>query len=120
CGDSSWKAVDLKLAPVPFDLTAAFRLGPDGISIAFDADAALFDPFAIETMLTQYRRLLAAALIAPDQPCSQLSPWSGDEITFAEISDPKSKPFVPVHVAFERAAIRTPDALAIIAGEQWE
>lgn len=120
CGGLRWQAFDLNLPLVPFDLTLALRPGSEGISIAFDADAELFDSAAVETMLTQYRDLLGAALAAPERRCSQLSPWGSQEVAPIQAYPTSVEtPSEPVHIAFARAARLSPEAPAIIADETW-
>jgi amino acid adenylation domain-containing protein len=120
CGGLRWEAVDLNLPLVPFDLTLMARAGRGEVSIAFDADATLFDSAAVEKMLAQYVDLLALALAAPERRCSQLSPWHWEEVAPPTQACPASEtPLEPVHTAFSRAARLSPEAPAIIADETW-
>ncbi len=111
-----------QLATEIFDLGLVIEPGEEGIGAWMTYNARLFEPATIDRMLAQFEALLAGAIAAPEQALDELPLASAEER--AEIlawgtAEPVP-PEPPVHLAFERQARATPDALALIAGEEGE
>ncbi len=132
-GAVDWRlpGLHIEAEPVPdvaakFDLTLAFRQdrdpggNPAGISASFEYAADLFDPATIEALAARLTRLLTQAAARPDWPLSTL-----DVLTAAERRElahwndtAQVVPEVTLPELFEAQAARTPDAPAVITGDE--
>ncbi|HEU0298032.1 MAG TPA: amino acid adenylation domain-containing protein, partial [Longimicrobium sp.] len=101
-----------------FDLEWLLWEREEGITGTIHYAEDLFDRDTVERMAGHYRRLLEAAVAAPDARLSRLPLLSEDERArlVAEAAGPDvSIPDLPVHRQFEAQAARTPDAVAVEA-----
>jgi len=105
-----------------FDLVLNATPGVDGsLAMAWTYDRALFDRATVRRFAAAFERLLAGALEEPDRPVGELPilgaaerhqmlrEWAGGEATFPVAE--------PLHRGFERQAGRTPDRVAVVAGD---
>ncbi|MFE9450989.1 non-ribosomal peptide synthase/polyketide synthase [Streptomyces sp. NPDC006739] len=118
--------LDVSAVPVPrqaatFDLSVEFV--PDGGALTglLEYRTDLFDDATVQRMAGQLLRLLEGAADGPDRPLGTLpllSPhelrqvtldWNGTALPVEDTTYPE---------IFERRAARTPDALALVAGEE--
>src|SRR6185295_1140770 len=94
--------------------------GEEGIAAWAIYNARLFESATIERLLAQFEVLLAGAAAAPERTLDELPLASPEER--AEILSWGTAASVPpepsVHRAFERQARATPDAVALVAGDE--
>ncbi len=109
-----WRPVDLDLPLVPFDLTFSVRNQGDDLSLALDADADQFDEAAARGVLVHIKRVIDAALNAPETPIARLSPWIEQAAALRHgIGAVETAPVALVHEMFSRTARRAPQAPAV-------
>ncbi|MBK8452744.1 MAG: amino acid adenylation domain-containing protein [Thiofilum sp.] len=103
-----------------FDLTLELNENPKGIFGALEYNTDLFSPATIARMEQHLQQLLDTVLNAPDtkiqslallteQERSQLQSWNNTKIAFP------AKTLVQL---FEEQVAKTPDAIAVVSGEQ--
>ncbi|NNC02416.1 amino acid adenylation domain-containing protein [Corallococcus exiguus] len=103
-----------------FDLTLFVREAPEGVSILWEYNTALFDEATVARFADHYTRLLEGALAAPDAPLGTLPMLADAERRqFAAWAlHPADFPAMPgIHAFFEATASRTPDAIAVRFGD---
>lgn len=95
--------------------------GPGGSwSVNWKYDTALFDAATAEQLLRQYVHLLETVPADPEQlvdACSLLSPEERHTLMVEWNATEAAHPERPVHELFAEQAARTPDALAVVAGQ---
>ncbi|MGM1058012.1 amino acid adenylation domain-containing protein [Saccharothrix sp. Mg75] len=122
--------LDVDLLPTP-TVTGAFDLafslseehGPDGFpegvvgTVEYSTD--LFDEATVTTLLARWRRLLTAAVAAPDDPLSRVDVLSADELRhLADHNDTTAPvPTDTLPALFAAQAARTPDDTAVVSGD---
>ncbi|HEX5872538.1 MAG TPA: condensation domain-containing protein, partial [Longimicrobium sp.] len=104
-----------------FDLSLVLEAHAGGIGGTVEYSTDLFEPATIDRMLRHLERVLEQVVDDPDQPISALEladaaerrllleGWSGTE---AGAPDPRA-----IHAIFEEQAARTPDAVAVVCGD---
>ncbi|WP_069817426.1 non-ribosomal peptide synthetase [Streptomyces sp. TP-A0874] len=113
------------LSSANFDL--AFALGerftedgtPNGIEGGIEYATDLFDPETAEQLATRLVRFLEAVTADPEQPIGAaevLSPQERQQILM-DWNGPVTRPDTVIEI-FERQAARTPDATALVCGEE--
>jgi amino acid adenylation domain-containing protein len=104
------------------DLTFSLEEGPEGLHGTVEYNTDLFDPATIERMADHFRNLLAAAVASPDQPVASLGLLSEEERhqLLAGWNDTAAAYPVTrlVHELVAARAAETPDALAVISGDE--
>ncbi|HEY3566611.1 MAG TPA: amino acid adenylation domain-containing protein [Thermoanaerobaculia bacterium] len=111
-----------QLATEIFDLTLVLEPGEAGIDAWVVYNSRLFEEGTIERLVAQLEALLAGAAAAPETPLDDLplaSPEERAEVLAWGRGD-AVPPQLPIHRAFERQARETPDAVALLAGEEGE
>ena len=102
-----------------FDLSLDVSVNGDGLRIALNYATDLFDPATATRLLDSYVAVLETIASRPDTRAvpllgdrerQQLLAWGRNDQTFARGE--------PVHRLFERQAIKSPDALALVFGDQ--
>jgi len=125
----SLKLPDLRLRPAgvapttaKFDLTLTLEEHEGGLIGTVEHASDLFDHATIDRWIGHFERLLAAATGAPDRPVLELpllgeaergqilAEWNDTEVATAGR--------ICVHELFERQARRTPEAIAVVFGEE--
>jgi len=121
---------DLSLVPLAFhsqrtmfDLTLVIGDAADrGLAGVLEYNTDLFDPATAQRMVRHLENLVAALVSAPELPVSrhdvldpaeraqQLVAWNATAVAHPEMAG-------GVHALFEAQARRTPDAIAVIAGQ---
>ncbi|WP_164014709.1 non-ribosomal peptide synthetase [Pyxidicoccus trucidator] len=108
--------------PARFDLNLALEETPAGFSGSLHYATDLFDASTIERMWGHLRTLLAAIsedatrpvallpLLSPEEQRQLLVEWSGHAVPFPDGAC--------IHELFDAQARRTPDAVALVHGEQ--
>lgn len=109
-----------------FDLSFTFRerRGADGAAEGIDCSveyrADLFEQGAVEAMADRLLRLFEAVAADPDRPIGQIEILSGDErrcLLLDWNGAERPAPAVTVSELFEAQAARSPDAIAVAAGD---
>ena len=105
-----------------YDLTLSVEEGERGISVAFEYNTDLFDAKTVARMLGHFETLLEAVVADPDARVSRLPLLTADErrrllVEWNETRE--ARPARPcIHQLFEEQAARTPDATALVAGQE--
>jgi len=119
----------LKLTPLPldsgtakFDLTLYLTEDAGGLTARMEYNTDLFDPATIRRMLAHFKVLLEGVAADPDKRLSDL-PLLSDaerECLFVEWNRTQADypPQKTIHELFEAQAARTPDAVAVVFGDQ--
>jgi amino acid adenylation domain-containing protein len=120
--------VDLTLVPVSveshtakFDLVLAFTETPDGLNGVIEYASDLFDDATITRLVAHYQLLLAAIVTDPAQSIAalpllteaeqaQLRAWNATRVPYPQEH--------LVHRLVERQAARTPEAAAVVFGQE--
>ena len=113
--------VDAESHVAKFDLSMDIRASADAVTCTVRYDAALYRPETIARLGRHYEAMLTGLCHDPDRPVaeiafideaelSRLSGWSTQAAAFGEAE--------PVHRLFERHAIKTPDAVALLFGDE--
>jgi amino acid adenylation domain-containing protein len=109
-----------------FDLTLALEDALNGgLMGSLEYNTDLFEASTIERMVGHLRTLLEAVVRAPDTRLSRLPMLTTDErhrtLEVWNQADDLAAPSEArvIHELFERQAERSPDAVAIVAGEAW-
>jgi amino acid adenylation domain-containing protein/non-ribosomal peptide synthase protein (TIGR01720 family) len=107
--------------PARFDLTLYAAEVDGAMLLELEHNADLFDRTTAARLLERLRTLLEGAAAGPEADIADLPllpaaerellrAWSGGEAAF--------RSHLPLHVLFEEQARRTPDAVAVVAGEE--
>ncbi|MEU0032291.1 amino acid adenylation domain-containing protein, partial [Streptomyces sp. NPDC006335] len=94
---------------------------PAGIRCRVEYSTDLYDRATIENLIRRWVRLVDAAAAEPDRTLDEIDLLSDDERhqVLEQWNDTQGRvPDVPVPVLFERQVARTPDALAVVFGNQ--
>ncbi|MGX6999433.1 amino acid adenylation domain-containing protein [Caballeronia sp. KNU42] len=113
--------VDAESHVAKFDLSMDIRVSADAVTCTVRYEGALYRPETIARLGRHYEAMLTGLCQDPDRPVaeiafideeelSRLSAWSTQAAEFGEAE--------PVHRLFERHAIKTPDALALLFGDE--
>jgi aspartate racemase len=112
---------DVGTGTAKFDLTLTVEDRAGGIETTLEYSTDLFDRATAKRMLGHYRALLEAAVADPDQQVSHM-PILGEaeqRQLLVEWNDTKREyPQLCVHQLFEAQADRTPDAIAVVYGNE--
>ena len=107
---------------VRFDLEVhAFERAGGGIELLWIYKRELFERWRIEQMARHYVRLLEAVVAAPEGPLHRLELLAPEERhTLLEEFNPPARglPEATLPALFEAQAARTPEALALVCGEE--
>ncbi|HJX27430.1 MAG TPA: condensation domain-containing protein, partial [Thermoanaerobaculia bacterium] len=106
---------------VKFDLNLTFLDIRDGFNAGVEYAADLFDPATVDRLLDRYEVLLAAAAARPNAPAMTLPLLAAAEQRQVLIQETEGLPVAGLlHARFARQAERTPDAIALVQGdERW-
>ncbi|RMH08750.1 MAG: amino acid adenylation domain-containing protein [Nitrospirae bacterium] len=123
-----WTDLDVEVVPLDrggaqFDLTATIADMPKrGYVASFEYNTDLFTGATIRRMLQQYQRLLEAAVASPDHSIETLPLMAESERHHVLVEWNRTEQHFShgqcLHHAFERQVEKTPDAVAIISGEE--
>jgi amino acid adenylation domain-containing protein len=115
-------ALDLEHQATKFDMTLMLVENEQGVLITTGYKTDLFNGRTIRRMLNQYQRLLESIVVNPEQKLSELQlltpaeknrylfEWNQTTVTYPQDSC--------IHTLFEKQVDRTPEAVALICGEQ--
>jgi amino acid adenylation domain-containing protein len=102
-----------------FDLSLDVSVSGEGLRVALNYATDLFDPTTATRLLDSYVAVLETIASRPDTRAvpllgdreqQQLTAWGRNDQVFVRAE--------PVHHLFERQAMKTPDALALVFGDQ--
>ncbi|MBV9790840.1 MAG: amino acid adenylation domain-containing protein, partial [Chloroflexi bacterium] len=119
---------DLTLAPVEveartakFDLVLGLAETPDGLQGGIEYATDLFDAATIKRMVAHYQVVLAALVANPQQSIARLSLLTEAEqfqLTTWNATAQEVNQDLRVHQLVERQAMQTPDAIAVVFGDE--
>ncbi|HEV2736078.1 MAG TPA: condensation domain-containing protein, partial [Longimicrobiaceae bacterium] len=113
---------DTESGTAKFDLTFGLEEREGRLEGIVEYATALFDAETIARLVAQYRVLLAGIVADPARPVSGLPLLAADEraLLLSDWSgtDPGEADGACLHELFEAQARRTPDAVALVAGEE--
>ncbi len=104
-----------------FDLTVFLRETADSLVCALEYNTDLFDELTIQRMLGHFETLLRGAVANPDQKLTDLPLLAEQERNQLLVGWNQTSANCPrelVHEMFEAQVERTPDAVALIAGDE--
>ncbi|WP_244237085.1 non-ribosomal peptide synthetase [Corallococcus llansteffanensis] len=115
------KMIELDIGATKVDLSLELRETPDGLTGGLEYPADLFDLFTVELLWERYVRLLEGIAADPSQRVTELPLLSDAErqrmlVTWNDTHEPFAQD-ASLHGLFEAQAARTPDAVAVVAGE---
>ncbi|HEX7241969.1 MAG TPA: condensation domain-containing protein, partial [Longimicrobiaceae bacterium] len=122
-GDAELEPLDRDSGTAPFDLGLVVADGGAGLSGWMEFRTALFDGETVERMLEHYVRVLEGMAAAPDRPVREIPLLDGDERrrlleewgAAGGSGHPSDR---LVHELFAGHAARTPDAPALLWGDE--
>jgi amino acid adenylation domain-containing protein len=115
-------ALEIDAGTSRFDLTLEFWQTPEGLRGRFEYSTDLFEPATIARMAGHFQTLLEGVVADPEQRLSRLPLLTADErqrllvewnATAAPYPDDQ-----PIHCLFEAQVTRTPDAVAVVCGNE--
>ncbi|HEY0603973.1 MAG TPA: amino acid adenylation domain-containing protein, partial [Herpetosiphonaceae bacterium] len=118
---------DLRLRPInvvqrtsTFDISLFMSEEPDGIQGLLEYNTDLFDDATITRLVGHFSTVLAAIAADPDRSVAELPLLTETEHEQLAVWNATAAPIAQqwVHERFEAQALRTPDAVALIAGER--
>ncbi|QHP66038.1 amino acid adenylation domain-containing protein (plasmid) [Bradyrhizobium sp. LCT2] len=114
--------VEIEVAAAKHDLTLYTWEGQDQIRLVAEYNADLFDELTMTRMLGHLRRLLAGIVIDPDCSICNLPMLGSEErrqllVAWNDTARPATA-VETIHRMFAAQASRTPDAVALIAGDR--
>ena len=119
-GDLSVEQIRVESAVAKFDLEVSAVKSESGLQGSFIYNTDLFDAATIERMIAHFQTLLEGIVNSPQQPIAQLPLLtSNEQQQLAEWNDTNTEyPQKCIHQLFEAQVERTPDAVAVVSGEQ--
>ncbi|GAA3010164.1 non-ribosomal peptide synthetase/type I polyketide synthase [Actinokineospora diospyrosa] len=115
----SARLLDVPSDRAPFDLTLYFTQHPDGLRCMVEYDTALFDEATVARLLGYLEHVLRGAISDSDAPLSALTSMVPSDRALVERwqGAPVPEPDLCLHQLVERQVARTPDAVALVAGD---
>jgi amino acid adenylation domain-containing protein len=114
-------AVEAEHATAKFDLTLGLSAGPRGLSGALEYSTDLFRRETVERMAAHLARVLEQMAADPDARLSALRLMGPAErarvVDEWNRTEPAEPPHPCIHHGFEAQAARTPDAAAVVCGD---
>ncbi|MFD6170538.1 amino acid adenylation domain-containing protein [Streptomyces coeruleorubidus] len=116
--------LDVPSARAPFDLSVYLTHHAGGIRFMVEYDTALFDEATVRRFVDYVEQVLRRALDTPGAPLADLTALTAaDRAALSPAERPgegalAEEGLATLHGLFEQQAHRTPDAVALISGEQ--
>ncbi|MGW0471280.1 amino acid adenylation domain-containing protein [Streptomyces coeruleorubidus] len=116
--------LDVPSARAPFDLSVYLTHHAGGVRFMVEYDTALFDEATVRRFVDYVEQVLRRALDTPGAPLADLTALTAaDRAALSPVERPgegalAEGALATLHGLFERQAHRTPDAMALISGEQ--
>ncbi|MCY1042404.1 amino acid adenylation domain-containing protein, partial [Corallococcus sp. bb12-1] len=117
----SFEPVEVEQVTAKFDLTFAFSASPEGLAGSVTYSTDLFREDSIRRLVSHFQRLLEGALAHPESPLQELPLLStGEREQLLTAWDADAPPLcrAPLHQRIEAQVLRTPEATALIVGDQ--
>ena len=115
------RAVGVDTGTSKFDLTLAIQESPRGLRAAMEYATDLFDAGTIDRMLAHFRAVLEGVAASPDAPVDRIPILSDAERRTLLVAWNDTAADYPrdarAHDLFTAQVERTPDAIAVVAGE---
>ena len=115
------EAMRLDQSNAQFDLTLQTAEGADGLTALIEYNTDLFDAATIDRLLERWQVLLEGIVADPAAPVARLpllTPAEREQLAAWNRTDAAYPVGECIHDLFEAQAARTPDAEAVVAGEQ--
>ncbi|MEM1253383.1 MAG: amino acid adenylation domain-containing protein [Cyanobacteria bacterium P01_H01_bin.21] len=119
--DLTIQALETNIITSKFDLTLALREGTAGLEGFVEYNTDLFKPETIERLMGHYQQLLKQVVANPEYPLSALgllTPQEQTQLLQWQPPLPNSPQGVCIHQLVEAQANRTPEATAVVFGDQ--
>ena len=117
-----WEALPSYSAGAICDLNFSMREGPAGWQAACEYNIDLFDGQTIARLLNHFKTLLRAIVADPRQKISSLAMLDDAERRALVVENNRTSVIYPKHLTFpqlfQAQAARTPEAVAVVCGEQ--
>ena len=118
----SFRPVELDTATTKFDLTLNFEDADQELCLTLEYSTALFEAATVRRMLRHLQTLLEGAVANPDAQVSELPLLSAADryeslVGFNDTAR-ESVPALSIHQLFETHAAGTPEAIALVFGEE--
>ena len=114
--------LDMPSERAPFDLSVYLTHHPDGVRFMVEYDTALFDENTVRRLVDYVEQTLRRALDAPGAPLRELTAVTESDRTALTRLGHRDVPLPhaedTLHGLFEQQARRTPDAVALVSGEE--
>jgi amino acid adenylation domain-containing protein len=121
-GEVSFRMERASVVPERFKLKLVAVRSEAGLTLEFHYDAARFERSSVERIARYFETLLAAAVAAPETSVSRLPLLPEDERRKLLVEWNQTDASYPqdrcLHQLFEAQAVRTPDHVALVCGEQ--
>ncbi|MFJ5833581.1 amino acid adenylation domain-containing protein [Streptomyces sp. NPDC093089] len=119
----SAELLDVPSDRAPFDLSVYMTHHRDGVRFTVEYDSVLFDADTVHRLVEYVEHVLRRVLDEPGAPLHDLTALTGTDRTDLDrlgcLDEPLPTVSDTLHGLFERQALRTPDAVALISdGEQ--
>ena len=116
------RVLDADVPSTDLDLSLMMARGPDGLALTATYNADLYDAATIEGLLGHLETLLDAAVASPDRPVETLAMLRAEErhrllVTWNGANE-SLPPDACAHALFEAQVARTPDAMAVVSGDE--
>ncbi|MFI1034031.1 amino acid adenylation domain-containing protein [Streptomyces sp. NPDC020951] len=114
--------LDVPSARAPFDLSIYLTHHRDGVRFMVEYDTVLFDETVVRRFVHYVELVLRRALDSPGAALSELTALSGADRTtsarLGRLDEPLPTVEDTLHGLFEQQVRRTPDAVALVSGEE--
>ncbi|MFJ5104713.1 amino acid adenylation domain-containing protein [Streptomyces sp. NPDC088554] len=114
--------LDMPSERAPFDLSVYLTHHRDGVRFMVEYDTALFDESTVRRIVDYVEQTLRRALDAPGAPLRELTMVTDTDRTALARLGHRDAPLPDaedtLHGLFEQQARRTPDAVALVSGEE--
>ncbi|MFY0567266.1 non-ribosomal peptide synthase/polyketide synthase [Archangium lansingense] len=118
----SLRVLETELETVKFDLSLVLEESPEGLGGALNYNTDLFDASTAGRMMGHYRTLLEAIVAGEDRRLGELPLLTASEreqlLVHWNATSAEFPRDTPLHALFSEQAARTPDAVALIRGEE--
>ena len=104
-----------------YDLTVVMAEAPDGMFVEFEYNSDLFEKETMQRMLSHFQQVLAGLAADPAQPIASIPLMAESEkqlVTRTWNQTEIQLPDLCIHQLFEKRVALTPDAVAVVTGDE--